>query len=281
MKWIVALLVVMLFPFRAASQYDYFAYENGMFQAEMTVYVYAEQATLKGRAAADGKDLVHLVHGDRLLVIYQAGVQAVRNGIIHQWYNVSYTNDSGRVITGFIPGTDLALGAITFQIDYQRDLLLFRLKAFNAAMAYTLEAKVVRNGQTVKELETPFIDFHLNPERFSYSVSVLKNIQTRIDDKSEVAEITFFHQRQDLPSGTLYLIWNGNHLDRICETMFIQEPFVFIYDSYLVYPGQEGVLPGTAKHVEIIREYDEEKEDYIVVEKIETVYVWDGKRVIK
>jgi hypothetical protein len=281
MKWIAALCFTTLFALQASTQYDYFAFESGIFQPEMTAWVYEEHTTLKSRPATDSRDLAHLTHGDRVLVMHSTGVQHQRNGVIHYWYNVSWTNDSGRVITGFIPGNDLALGAVTFQLHYRRDLLLFRIMTYNPSEAYTMEAKVVRNGQTVAQIETPFIDFHLNPAYFNYSVSVLKNIQTRIDSISEVAEITFYHLNQDRPSGTLYLIWSGEHLDRICETMYLHEPLLFIYESYIVYPGQEGVKPGTVKHVEIIREYNEEKEDYIVVEKIGTVYVWDGKLISK
>lgn len=275
LAWFVACLLGSL---TAMAQYDYFSYENGRFQSEMTVYVYEEECMLKSRPGPDGADILTLKQGDRLLVLYCAMVETERNGVIQYWYQVEYQTPEG-VTTGYVKGHDLALGALTFMIDYKRDLLLFRIFAFNPSEAYTLQAKVLRNGQTLKSITTPFIDFHLNPTCPDYSIAVLKNIQARIDEKSEVAEISFFHSRTDMPLGVLYLIWNGENLDRICETMYLKEPGLFEYDSYIVYPGREGVKAGTVKQVEIIREFDEEKEEYVVVEKIETLYVWDGVKI--
>lgn len=282
MKWYSLFLALSLaVTFEGIAQYDHFSYEKGLFQTEMSVFVFAENAVLKTRPSIISQDVETLNHGDRVMVMANSMVEVERNGIKQYWYEVQHTSDSGRISNGFIQGHDLALGGVTFQIDYRRDLLLFQVTKYNVSEAYTLTAKIVRNGKIVKSIECPFIDFHLNPPLLDYSVSVLKNIQANIDEKSEVAEISFFHERADFPLGTLYLIWNGENLAKICETMYLKEPGLFEYDSWVVYPGREGVKPGHVMMVEVIREFDEETESYVVLDRIENLFRWDGIQVTR
>lgn len=276
-----AILIVcaLVIPAGISAQYDHFSYEQGRFHPDMSVFVFAESTSLKVSPAIDASDRILLNHGDRVTILVNTMVVSERRGIKQYWYQVEHTSDSGKVTSGFIPGHDIALGAVTFQIDYRRDLLLFQITDFNPSEAYTLTAKIVRNGKIVKMLECPFIDFHLNPPFPDYSVAVAKNIQTRIDDKSEVAEIAFFHAKSEYPAGNLHLIWNGENLDRICETVYLKEPGLFEYDSWVVYPGREGVKPGHIMMVEVIKEFNEDAEEYMVTERITTLYKWDGESI--
>jgi hypothetical protein len=261
------------------AQYDYFAYENGNFQAGIQVYVFTDSCSLRQKPAEDAIPVVEIHHGDKVKIVYNAMVQAFRDTLVQYWYYVEYTDKNGQVSVGFISGHDLALGGITFQINDQRDLLLFQFSGFRTWQAYLLEAKIVRNGMVIQTIEVPFIDYHLNPEFPDFSISALKNIQSGIDQQSEVAEITFFHENPDFPSGILYLIWNGEHLARICETLSIAQPGLYLYDSYLVYPGRNDVKPGTVMQVEVIKEFTEEAEDYVETDRIITIYRWDGKSI--
>lgn len=278
MKRLLVLTALLMAVATATAQYDYFAYENGRFQSDMTVYVFAEQCALKERPALASKDVMPLAHGDKLLVYNFEWVESVRDGVKQYWYHVEYRNDT-LVTSGYICGHDLALGALNFQIDYKRDLLLFQITSYRDMQPYTLTAKVIRDGKTLKTLEHPFIDFHLNPAYPDFSISVQKNIQAGIDEKSEVAEISYIHTLTEFPVGTLYLIWNGEHLGALCETMYLKDPGLLEYESYLVYPGREGVQPGTVQKVEVIREYHEEEEAYLETERIITLYQWDGEKV--
>lgn len=274
------LTTLVLGSHQISAQYDYFTYENGRFQSDMNVYVFSDSCMLKARPGEEAVNILMLRQGDRLLVWNAEAATSERNGLIQYWYRVEYRTDSFST-NGYISGNDLALGVLNFQIDYKRDLLLFRITNYREAGPYTLTAKVVRDGKTLKTVKTPFIDFHLNPANPDYSFSVLKNIQTGIDEKSEVAEISYVHEQQDFPVGTLYLIWNGEHLAVICETMYWINPELIEYESYIVYPGREGVQPGTVKKVEVIREFDEKKEGFVETERVETIYVWDGVSIGK
>lgn len=279
MRRLTVLSVFILITAAGTAQYDYFAYENGSFQTGMQVYVFSDSCTLKQKPLGDAAAVAELHHGDKVKIVYNAMVQDFRDTIVQYWYYAEYTNGEGKEFAGFVSGHDLALGGVTFQIDYNRDLLLFQFSGFRSGLAYLLEAKIVRDGRVVKAIEVPFIEFHLNPEYPDFSISVLKNIQTGIDQKSEVAEITYFHERPDFPSGILYLIWNGEHLARICETSSITQPGLYLYDSYLVYPGRNNLKPGTIMQVEVIKEFTEEVEDYVEIDRITTIYRWDGKTI--
>ncbi len=276
---------LLLLPFLLAgwvvtAQYDYFAYENGRFQSEMAVYVFTDSCTLKARPAVESHDILTLRHGDRLTVWNTEMALSERNGLVQYWYRVEYRTDTFAT-NGYISGNDLALGMVNFQIDYKRDMLLFQIAQYREAGPYTLAAKIIRDAKTLKAVRTTFIDFPLNPANPDYSFSVLKNIQAGIDEKSEVAEISYVHMQPEFPVGTLYLIWNGENLGVICETTYFLDPELIEFESYLVYPGREGVLPGTVKKVDVVREYDETREGFIETERIETIYVWDGVSVRK
>lgn len=282
MKWYPLVLAVLIFaPFESIAQYDHFSYEDGHFQTQMSVFVFTENTALKSRPSVVSQDMAYLNQGERVVILVNSMVETERNGIKQYWYEVQHTSDSGKISRGYIQGHDLALGGVTFQIDYRRDLLLIQVSKYNVSEAYTLNAKIVRNGKTVKSIECPFIEFHLNPPLPNYSVSVLKNIQANIDERSEVAEIAFFHKRPDFPSGNLYLVWNGENLDMICETMYLMEPGLFEYDSWVVYPGREGVERGHVMMVEVIKEFDEETESYVVVDRVNTLFRWDGIKVTR
>lgn len=261
------------------GQYDYFVYENGRFQTQMQVYVFTEKTALKVKPSVDAADVVSIAHCDKLLIVSNTMVENAQTGVIQYWYQAEYTNDSGKVFSGYINGHDLAIAAIQFQIDYRRDFLLFRISGFNPSEPYTITAKVVRNGEVLQTIRAPFIDFHQNQPQPDYSISALKNVQTRIDEKSEIAELSFFHNRSEFPAGTAYFIWNGENLARICETMTISEPELFEYDSWVVYPGREGVKPGNIMFVESIKEYDETSGQYVAVSRIVTTYIWDGIKI--
>jgi hypothetical protein len=280
MQRVLLLLPFLLFRLSTSAQYDYFAYENGKFQPEMTVYVFSDECSLRARPGEAAREVMTLKQGDKLQVFNAEMVESERNGVKQYWYRAEYRNDT-LVAGGYISGNDLALGALHFQIDYKRDLLLFQITAYREMEPYTLTAKVIRNGKTMKTIRTPFIDFHMNLANPDYSFSVLKNIQTGIDEKSEVAEISFVHLSPEFPVGTLYLIWNGENLATICETMYYIDSEMTEYDSYLVYPGREGVLPGTVKKVELVREYDEKREGFVEKQKTETLYRWDGVSILK
>jgi len=280
MKWPwICILFLWLGVPPAMGQYDYFVFEKGQFLNGMSVYVFSTNAPIKQRPAINAPDMVTLSHGAQVSVLSNPMVQAERGGIIHYWYQVEYTSDSGRVISGFISGHDLAMGAASFQIDYRKEILLLQITRFNPESAYTMSAKMIRNGAEIAQIRFPFIDFHGNPPLPEYSLSVLKNIQPGIDEKSEVAEISFYHANSGFPAGILYLIWNGEHLARLCETMYLLEPNLFEYDSYLVYPGRNGVKPGTVMVVETIKEFVEEQQEYILTEQNRIVYKWDGQKV--
>lgn len=280
MKWpYVFVLLLWLSISSARGQYDYFVYENGVFQTGMQVYIFSNTAPIKQRPAINAAELTSLTHGNMVTIVSNPMVQAERGAVIHYWYQVDFTNDSGRVITGFVNGHDLAMGAVNFQIDYRRDLLLLQITRFNQEAAYTMTAKMVRNGSEIALIRFPFIDYHLNPALPGYSISVMKNIQPGIDEKSEVAEVSFYHADAGFPAGVLYLVWNGEHLARLCETMYLLVPNLFEYDAYLVYPGRSGVKPGTVMVVETIKEFVEERQEYVVTEQNKIVYKWDGQQV--
>ncbi|HRZ41954.1 MAG TPA: hypothetical protein P5228_04535 [Bacteroidales bacterium] len=280
MNRVLFLLPFLLTGLAVSGQYDYFTYENGRFQPDMHVYVFSDSCTLKTRPSVESNDIITLRQGDRLLVWNAEAAISERNGLIQYWYRVEYRTDS-LATNGYISGNDLALGALNFQIDYRRDLLLFRITDYREAGPYTLTAKIVRDGKTLKTVRTPFIDYHLNTANPDYSFSVLKNIQAGIDEKSEVAEISYVHSQPEFPVGTLYLIWNGENLAVICETTYFIDPELIEFESYLIYPGREGVQPGTVKKVEILREFDEKSEGFLETERIETIFVWDGVSVRK
>lgn len=277
-RFLTTLLIIVSLSFNINAQYDYFSYDNGKFNVGMDVYVFSEEVALKANPFTTAEDVTILQHGERLKILQSLENRIERNGVLQNWYQV-VLEDNEEIFYGYISGHDLALGAVTFIMDYKRDLLLFQITGYQRNEAYTMTAKIVRDGKVLREIEVPFIDFPNNPAYPDYSVAVLKNIQTGIDRRSEVAEITFFHTNTKFPAGTLYLIWNGENLDDICETMYIKEPGIFEYDSYLVYPGREGVEQGTVMLVEIIREYDEESNNYVEVKRIRTTYVWDGKKI--
>lgn len=278
LKIIYVLLAGFFLSLPATAQYDYFVYDAGRFVPGLQVHTFVEKAVLRERPGAGYRAVTSVDRGSRVVIMSNTMVQSERNGVIQYWYQVGYTNDTGAVFRGFLEGHDLAVAALRFQVDYQRDLLVAQITGTSDDGSYILTAHILRAGShTVLTAHIPFIPFMGNTTLPGYTFTLERNIQSRITPEAEVAELTYYHANDSMPAGTLYLLWTGEQLLKLCDAISMTEPDNTVREVMIIYPGREGVEAGSFRVKETITTYDPEKKRFNKPEQTISTHHWNGE----
>lgn len=247
-------------------------YEYGEFKANSTTYLFGDNVNIRSAASTTARVADKLPIGTELKIVEKSGETLVLNGIMSNWYKVSYSNGK----TGYVWGGLLSIAYGT----NGRTLLLTGITKIGPGVK--AECRMVKANKLITSLEFDphFFDIQ-EGQVYGYSVKSSVHDSRGLKKLEGILEINCMYEACGYPHGSIWIGFTENSLHYLVTDSSVSEAGLFSYSEKIVFPDDENGQKGKILKQTLTQEYDEKKEDYVTTDQKTEIYEWDGTRTTK